>query len=63
MLAPIHNQQMVASVEELWSPRPLYGMAGEHTETTAMVEKESQAKNQHRMQLQHNRNLQKTKAE
>ena len=63
MFAPIYNLQMVASAEELWSPKPLSGMAGETTEATAMVEMESQAKNQHQMQLQHNRNLQKTKAE
>ena len=54
---------MVASAEELWSPRPQSGMVGKHTEATAMVEMESQVKNQHQMQLQHNRNLQKTKAE
>ena len=59
MFAPIYNLQMVASAEELWSPKPLSGMAGEHTEATAMVEMESQVKNQHQMQLQHNRNLQK----
>ena len=42
MFAPIYNLQMVASAEELWSPRPLSGMAGEHTEATAMLEMESQ---------------------
>ena len=31
MFAPIYNLQMVASAEELWSPRPQSGMAGEHT--------------------------------
>ena len=63
MSAPIYNKQMVATIEEPLVTSTSVQNGGRTSEATAMVEKKSQVKNQPQMQLQHNRNLQKTKAE